>query len=194
MKKARTEAFTLGGNMDRLAGFIVKQRTVVFALVTGLMPLSICVAQQQVPDVVVLEWVNVNGVCEASQRNAETSRQCERRDKLTVALREKGYVLINSDVWISPEQRHYFGSVVLKAGLEAGANPGLSESIMQGMLSELHSKMKDEQIISLWNDPALREALERQSPHGYPLIYKLVHELARQYSNSNNPALTLEGE
>jgi hypothetical protein len=182
--------------MDRLAGFkvIVKMSAVVIVSATGLMSLSTRAADQQVPDVAVLEWANVNAVCEASQRNAETSPQCERRDELAVALREKGYVLTNHDVWVSPEQRRYFGSVVLKAGLEAGVNPGLSESIMQGMLSELHAKMKDEQIFALWNDPALRAALERQSPHGYPLIYKLVRELARQYSTSNNPAMTLEGE
>lgn len=167
---------------------------VVFGLILGLAPLSIRAAEQPTPDVAVLEWAATNANCRGSQLDVESSPQCKRRDELTVALRKKGYQLTNHDVWVSPDQKRYFDAVVLKAGMQAGANPGFGESIMEGMLPELRAKMKDEQIFAIWNDSSNRVALQRQSPYGYPLMSNLMQKLAQYYSKSRNPALTLDNE
>jgi hypothetical protein len=165
---------------------------VAVALMLELAPLTTRAAEQPTPDVAVLEWMATNANCRGSQPDTAANPQCERRDALTVDLQNKGYVLTNHDVWVSPAQTHYFDAVTLKAGMQAQANPGLGASIMEGMLPELRAKMKDEQIFAIWNDSPNRAALHRQSPYGYALMNELMQKLAQHYSTSRNPALTLD--
>lgn len=159
--------------------------------ILGLAPMSICAQARPVPDVMVFEWANANSNCLASLRRSKTDMYCQRRDALTGALKSNGYRLTSHDVWISPAQMHYFESVVFKAGMQAGVHPESSASIRQEMLMLLHMKLKDREIFAIWNDPTIRSGLERQSPHGYPLMNDLMQELARNYSRSQDPALTL---
>jgi hypothetical protein len=161
------------------------------ALILTPASLNISATEQVSPDTAVLEWAAMNANCHGTPLQNERNAQCKRRDELQAYLLNQGCVLTSQDVWVSPAQTHYFESVVFKAGMQASANPKSSASIKQEMMMMLHTKMKDPQIFAIWNEATIRVGLQRQSPHGYPLMNDLMLELAQKYAGSQDPALML---
>lgn len=178
--------------MNRRTDLLIAAGWVFVTLLLGLAPMGIRASEQLSSGAALKEWVAKNNDCRGSQLDPEVNPACKRRDMLAAALQKNGYVLANHDVWVSPEQMRHFGSVVLTAGAQAEANPGWSETVMEGMLPSLRAKMDDQQIFAIWNDPTNREIIREKSPQGWALMNELMQKLAQYYSRSNNPALTLD--
>lgn len=130
------------------------------------------------------DWRMLNEVCQGST-GAVSDKACTQRQTTVSQLRREGWFQGEHGVWVSPEHVAAFTRLVRQYDAIARENPGMIDTIMQGLMTELRGQLPPEAIFALWNGRA-GDLLARTPYAASMLMYGLPY-LERMLSGRNDP-------
>lgn len=134
------------------------------------------------------DWNQLNEVCQGGSGTA-SDRACAQRGQFVKRLRAEGWYQGAHGVWVSPENVATFTRIVRSYDALARENPGMLDSVMTGLMTDLRREVPAEAIFALWNGRA-GELLAHQPYAASMLMYGLPY-LERMLSGKNDPRFVM---
>lgn len=157
-------------------------RSVLVGLVLGLL-LGWALVKSARADTLA-DWQQLNELCQGGS-GATADKACAARKPTVAKLRAEGWFQGNHGVWVSPAHVATFVRTVRHYDAVARENPGMLDTVMQGMMEDLRRQLPPEAIFALWNGWA--GDLLAHTPYAAGMLMYGLPYLERMLSGRNDP-------